>query len=323
MKEQLEMFISFDTSLEDIEILRKEMEVFVRDPENSRDFQPDVVLECTGIGNMDKLQLKVEIRHKSNWSNETVRAVRRSKFMCALVLALRKVPIYPPGGGGLPLGDPGNPSYSVAVSDEIAAAARDKAAKSKEGKRLVPSKPARSPSVNVRRNGRDASGSSLSPNTETRASGALNARRPTDDETNNDWFGSKDEGATPGSHGESLDRARSSDIEDPRESLLKRESTRGRRRLGERAPPLPTGNGGPGMILTQPSPRKDSFDEEANVGMGMESRLGVGHVAPNVGTGGAPSYSVFPQPGLQPLQSAPANVQPSRARGLSIGQKRP
>ena len=101
MKEQLEMFIAFDTSLEDIEILRKEMEAFVRDPENSRDFQPDVVLECTGICSMDKLQLKVEIRHKSNWSNETVRAARRSKFMCALVLALRKVPIYPPGGGGL------------------------------------------------------------------------------------------------------------------------------------------------------------------------------------------------------------------------------
>src|SRR5438045_1485534 len=72
MKEQLEIFISFDTSLEDIEILRKEMENFVRDPDNSRDFQPEVVLECTGIGSMDKLQLKVEIRHKSNWSNEPI-----------------------------------------------------------------------------------------------------------------------------------------------------------------------------------------------------------------------------------------------------------
>jgi len=34
-----------------------------------------------------------------NWSNETVRAARRSKFMCALVLALRKVPDLSPGGG--------------------------------------------------------------------------------------------------------------------------------------------------------------------------------------------------------------------------------
>jgi hypothetical protein len=322
MKEQLEMFISFDTTLEDIEVLRREMEAFVRDPENSRDFQPDIVLECTGIGNMDKLQLKVEIRHKSNWSNETIRAARRSKFMCALVLALRKVPIYAPGGGGLPLGDPGNPSYSVAVSDEIAAAARDKAAKDKEEKRLVPSKPARSPSTNIGKSRRDGSGSLQSPGAETRAANALNARRPTDDETNNDWSGGKDDGATLGSRDESLDRGRSSDVENLRESLLKRESTRGRRRPGERAPPLPTGNGGPGVMLTQPSPRKDSFDEEANMGMGVESRLGVGNGSSSVGTGGASSHSMFPQAGLQPLHSAPANVRPSRSRGLSIGQKK-
>lgn len=64
MKEQLDMFISFDTSLEDIELLRVEMENFVRSSDNSRDFQPDIILECTGLGNMDKMQLKIEIRHK-------------------------------------------------------------------------------------------------------------------------------------------------------------------------------------------------------------------------------------------------------------------
>ncbi len=322
MKEQLEMFISFDTSLEDIETLRKEIEAFIRDPDNSRDFQPDIVLECTGIGNMDKLQLKVEIRHKSNWSNETVRAARRSKFMCALVLALRKVPIYCPGGGGLPLGDPGNPSYSVAVSDEIAAAARDKAAKNKEGKRLVASKPAVSPSSSGSKDSKNRLGGPTSPNTETQAADALNFRRPTDDESNNDWFSGKDDGAMSESRDESLDRVRSDDIENLRESLLKRESTRGRRRPGERAHPMPTGSRGPGMILTQPSPSRDEFDEEAHMGMGMDSRLGIGYGASTSGSGGAPSYSMFPQSGLQPLQSAPANVQPSRTRGLSIGQRR-
>jgi len=312
MKEQLEMFISFDTSLKDIETLRKEIEAFVRDPENSRDFQPDIALECTGIGNMDKLQLKVEIRHKSNWSNETIRAARRSKFMCALVLALRKVPIYCPGGGGLPLGDAGNPSYSVAVSDEVAAAARDKAAKNKEGKRLVPSKLAVSPSGGGSKHARKGLGSPSSPNAETRAADALNARRPTDDEANNDWFYGKDDGAIPESRDESLDRARGNDIENLRGGLLKRESTRGRRRPGDRAPPMPTGSSGPGMILTQPSPRKDGFDEEANMGVDMDSRLRIGHGASSSGSGGAPSYSMFPQSGPQP----------SRARGLSIGQSR-
>jgi hypothetical protein len=144
MKEQLDIFISFDTSLEDIDVLRKEMENFVRSPDNSRDFQSDILLEATGIGNMDKLQLKVEIKHKSNWHNETVRAARRSKFMCALVLALRKVPIYSPGGGAEPLGSSTNPGYSVNVSDRWAAEARDKVLRAKEDQRLVPSKPTES-----------------------------------------------------------------------------------------------------------------------------------------------------------------------------------
>ena len=67
MKDQLDLFISFDTSLEDIHALRKEMENFVCGPDNLHDFESDVVLKATGIGNMDKLQLKVEIKHKSNW----------------------------------------------------------------------------------------------------------------------------------------------------------------------------------------------------------------------------------------------------------------
>jgi hypothetical protein len=144
MTEQLDMFISFDTSLEDIDALRKEIENFVRSHDNSRDFQSDIVLEATGIGNMDNLQLRVEIKHKTNWHNETVRAARRSKFMCALVLALRKVPIYCPGGGAEPLGSSTNPGYSVNVSDIWAADVREKVLRAKEDQRLVPSKPTES-----------------------------------------------------------------------------------------------------------------------------------------------------------------------------------
>lgn len=326
MKEQLEMPISFDTPLGDIETLRKEMETFVRDSENSRDFQPDVIVECAGVGNMDKLQLKVEIRHKSNWSNETVRASRRSKFMCALVLALRRVPIYPPGGGGFPLGDPRNPSYSVAVSDEIATESRNKAAKDKEAKRLIPSKPATSLSVVASRNERDQLGSSMNPNIEGGAANALNSRRPTDNEANNDWFDGKDDGAIPGlcdvSLDESLDQARSNDIDILRESLLKRESTRGRRRPGERAPSLSTGSGGPSVILTQPSPKADGFDEEANLGMTADSKLRIGRSAPKARDRRAPSYTMFPQSGLQSSQSASITFQPLSTRGPSIDQKR-
>lgn len=60
--------------------------------------------------------------------------------MCALVLALRKIPIYAPGGGDAALGSSDKPTYSVSVTDAEAAAKRDGFAKTKEGKRLVPSK---------------------------------------------------------------------------------------------------------------------------------------------------------------------------------------
>lgn len=97
MHEQLTVPVAFDTSFAEIEALRGEMEAFVRDKDNSRDFQPDFNVEVVGVGDMDKLELRADIRHKSNWSNETVRAARRSKFMCALVLAMRKVKIRAPG----------------------------------------------------------------------------------------------------------------------------------------------------------------------------------------------------------------------------------
>ena len=141
MKEVIDVNVSFDTSFEEIELLRLEMEKFVRAPENNRDFQPDVGISVGGVGELDKLTLKVAIKHKSNWHNDMVRATRRSKFMCALTLALKLVPINGPGGGGDALGGPSNPQYSVAVTDDFAAQARQKSEKDKESKKLGNKKP--------------------------------------------------------------------------------------------------------------------------------------------------------------------------------------
>lgn len=138
MREQLLIFVNFDTTLEDIQLLKNEMTTFVTDKENNRDFQPDVDIEVTGIHEMNKMELKIEIRHKSNWSNEGVRAARRSKFMCALVLALRKIPIYGPACGDALLGDVGKPTYAVTVSPEQAATQREEFADKKNKKRMVP-----------------------------------------------------------------------------------------------------------------------------------------------------------------------------------------
>lgn len=97
MYEQLSFPIALDTSFAEIEALRNEMELFVTDKANSRDFQPEFTVEVLSVGAMDKLELRVKINHKSNWSNESVRAVRRSKFMCALILAIRKIKVRAPG----------------------------------------------------------------------------------------------------------------------------------------------------------------------------------------------------------------------------------
>ncbi|KAI9738868.1 MAG: hypothetical protein M1818_005181 [Claussenomyces sp. TS43310] len=334
MKEQLDMFISFDTTLEDVELLRREMQTFVRNADNSRDFQPDIVLECTGIGNMDKLQLKVEIRHKSNWHNETVRAARRSKFMCALVLALRKVPIYGPGGGGLALGDPGNPSYSVAVSDQVAAKSRDKAAATKEAKRLVPSVSVSPPQANESGKSTGVDVIHLGTISENLAAESINARKPTDDAGRDD--GSLRDEVDPLVL-DSSDHNRNKDIENLRDGLLKRQSTRGKRRAGETLPLMPAGDVVSGFSITMPEPQEDdTLDEEASVGTTLDSRMYSGsgygredassYSQTNVALSGTSAgHSIFPTGGrsnalgLTQLQSAPATSQAGVTRGRSIG----
>ncbi|CAI6340024.1 unnamed protein product [Periconia digitata] len=140
MREQVPIFAAFDTSFEDINALKQEMITFVRDPANTRDYFPEVEVEVIGIAEMNKLELRVEIRHKSNWSNESLRAARRSKFMCALVVALRKVPIAGPAGSDVGLGDANKPSWSVAISPEEAQAVRQKYLDGKDAARLYPTK---------------------------------------------------------------------------------------------------------------------------------------------------------------------------------------
>lgn len=137
MREQISLFISFDTTLEDVQLLKNEIQAFVTNKENARDFQPEVDVEVLSMTNMDKLELKMEIRHKSNWANEAIRGARRSKFMCALVLALRKVPIYAPGGGGAAAGSAENPNYAVTISDEQAAANKAAFGEAKQAKHMA------------------------------------------------------------------------------------------------------------------------------------------------------------------------------------------
>ncbi|KAL2358797.1 Mechanosensitive ion channel-domain-containing protein [Cryomyces antarcticus] len=137
MKEQISMTINSSTSFDDIELLRKELQTFLTSHDNKRDFMPTLELDILSVGDMKQLELRVEVTHKSNWSNEMLRATRRNKLMCALIASLRAVPIYSPGCGGPLAGEPANPSYSVSISREEAEAARAKFDAEKAAKRLV------------------------------------------------------------------------------------------------------------------------------------------------------------------------------------------
>lgn len=244
MKEVVDVNVSYDTSFEDIELLRLEMEKFVRAPENARDFQPDIAIGVGGIGDLDKLNLKIAIKHKSNWHNDAVRATRRSKFICALALAMKKVPVVGPGGGGEALGGPTNPSYSVNVTDAEAAAARDKAAQDKDAARLVP--------LNA-----------LSTTSEDTAVQGINALSPTV-AAQDEWGYNRDDD-TLSDQGHPIDRLRSNDGNSMQSGLRKSmsQSRGGLRRAGETIPTGPPPERTPSLQVTQ---HMGPFDEEAQIG---------------------------------------------------------
>jgi small-conductance mechanosensitive channel len=138
MKERISICVSAATTMEDVLTLRSELMKFVSAPENRRDYQPDLDVELRNLNDLTKLELRVEIRHKSNFSNEHLRNLRRNKFMVELLAASRRIPIEPPGGAAPPLGDPANPSYSVAVHTEEAEMAKAKHAGDATAARLLP-----------------------------------------------------------------------------------------------------------------------------------------------------------------------------------------
>ncbi|RPA85066.1 hypothetical protein BJ508DRAFT_412208 [Ascobolus immersus RN42] len=135
MTEVIKLFVNYDTSFDDLELLRKELLEFLW--ENSRDFQRELDIEIVGMGDLDKLEVKLELKHKSNWSNEQLTMARRNKFYIALLVALKRVPIYGPGKGDPGTGDLAKPTYTVVIPDEEARKNMDVAKAEKEAKRLI------------------------------------------------------------------------------------------------------------------------------------------------------------------------------------------
>jgi small-conductance mechanosensitive channel len=314
MREQVMLYINFDTTLEDIELLRKEMKAFVLDKENARDFQSEIDVEVCGVAEMNKLELKVEIRHKSNWANEAVRAARRSKFMCALVLALRKVPIYGPGAGGAPAGDPANPTYSVAITDDQAANNKKEFNDTKDKKRMIPaaSQGLLSPTT------RKTSGrKSPSVDQSGKGGGPLAAKEAALVENMNPLKAAvhavDDDEARGAMDLENVDMEHDSDIEEVR-GVLRRASTRGRRKAYQQnalAPASSYQSHLPSIVATPPSelppllpaqaPRVSYYEDNGYNSMQSTSR-GESQVTAQPGKKNAVSGQYFQFPSSYPAQ---------------------
>lgn len=64
MKERYNFAISPKTKWFQLEALKLELQRFVLEPQNKRDYQPTIDVELISIENMEKLQLRVEICQK-------------------------------------------------------------------------------------------------------------------------------------------------------------------------------------------------------------------------------------------------------------------
>ncbi|KAF4306833.1 Mechanosensitive ion channel MscS [Botryosphaeria dothidea] len=305
MREQIPVYVAFGTSFEDITALKDEMQKFVRDKENSRDFHPDIDIEVKGIAELNKLELQIECRHKSNWGNEMLRATRRNKFMCALVQALRKIPIEPPGGSDAALGSADQPSWSVAVTASEAQERRQAYLEEKEKGRLYPSKK-EAPAGNS--SGVDYLGAGLGQ--ENQAINTLTARPVGSDPYRDDAFRERADQAdinrTGSIGGKSMD---AQDAEDVR-NTLKRESTKGKRKAGPTSPSA--------IMVSGPGGQNDEYYE-----YGGAQNMSPVSPQQSQGSYGSPQsyqYQQFPQgnTAYKPLQQTTSQQQ---QRGQQQGQQ--
>ena len=246
MSEQLHIDVSFDTSFDDVQILKRELLAFVTDKENSRDFQSMVEIDILGTSDQSNLTLLVEMKIKGNSANEALRRSRRSKFMCALISALKAVPIYAPGGGGDAQGSAAAPNYNVAITETEAKEHKDVADKDREEARLVPTK-----KDDEDKKDHLGPGAGLTPH-QFKVVDNLTGRNPASDPVRDDMWASNREDGSPFGDAKHVDPT--PELDEVR-GTLRRESTRGKRKASEKYHPSIPG-------INEPSQRHQAYPRE-------------------------------------------------------------
>lgn len=74
-----------------------------------RDFLPNFDITISDFPTQASLNLKADIKYKTNWQQGALKVQRRNKWICALKEALAELKIYGPGGSGNPAPDPAAP----------------------------------------------------------------------------------------------------------------------------------------------------------------------------------------------------------------------
>jgi hypothetical protein len=96
MSETFTFDVDFATTFEQLEILRDKMLNFL--VAERRDYQPAFDVVVVDFPDQEKMTLTADIKYKSNWQQDGMRAKRRNKWICALKSALADVKVFGPTG---------------------------------------------------------------------------------------------------------------------------------------------------------------------------------------------------------------------------------
>ncbi|EXJ79106.1 hypothetical protein A1O3_08607 [Capronia epimyces CBS 606.96] len=138
LRDQITVHVAAGTSFADLDALRAQLAAFVVHPDHRRDFGPDVHLHLVQVQDLKLLELRIDFQHKGNCASDLLRSQHRTKFVCAVLSAVRNVPIYPPGGGNPAAGSIESPTYTVAITDDVARAAKATFDANQDAMRLYP-----------------------------------------------------------------------------------------------------------------------------------------------------------------------------------------
>ncbi|EPQ31950.1 uncharacterized protein PFL1_00149 [Pseudozyma flocculosa PF-1] len=96
IEETFKFEVSFDTSFQQIEMLRSKMVHWISG--EKRDFLPGLDINVVDFQEQSSMLLSTGIRYKSNWQQGGLKAERRNRWLCQFKVFLAECKIYGPSG---------------------------------------------------------------------------------------------------------------------------------------------------------------------------------------------------------------------------------